>query len=174
MQRRTLIRVGVAAGLALAAGAGLVALVQPGRANGRLTAAGRDLFAAVARAVLDGLLPADAAARQAALDDHLKRLEQAIAGMPPSVQAEIDELTTLAASAPGRRALIGLGSPWSEASPAEIGQALNALRHSSIGLRQQVYQALRELTNAAFFADTGTWPMMGYAGQRPVPNLPAA
>jgi hypothetical protein len=56
----------------------------------------------------------------------------------------------------------------------QVEAALQALRHSSIALRQQVYQALRELTNAAFFADTGTWALMGYRGQRPVPNIPPA
>ncbi len=174
MQRRTLLRIGLAAGLTLTAGAGVVALIQPGRESGRLTPTGRALWAGVASGVLGSLLPADAAALKLALDAHLLRLEQAIAGMPPGVQAEIDELTTLAASAPGRRGLIGLASPWAEASPSEVEAALLALRHSKIGLRQQVYQALRELTNAAYFADTTTWGLMGYAGQRPVPNLPPA
>jgi hypothetical protein len=174
MQRRTLLKLGLASTVALGVGAGLVALVRPGREAGRLTAGGRALWGAVARGVLGPLLPADAAAARAALDAHLQRLEQAIAGMPPAVQAEIDELTTLAASAPGRRALIGLATPWPEAGAAEVEQALDALRRSSLGLRQQVYQALRELTNAAYFADTGTWALMGYAGQRPVPNLPQA
>jgi hypothetical protein len=174
MQRRTLLRVGVAAGLALTAGAGLVALLRPGRVDGRLTAEGRALFAAVARGTLAGLLPSEAAARQQALDAHLQRLEQAIAGMPPAVQAEVDELTTLAASAPGRMALIGLQRPWAEASAAEVEAALQALRHSAVGLRQQVYQALRELTNAAFFADPTSWSAMGYAGQRAISNRPAA
>lgn len=174
MQRRTLLRLGVATGLALSAGAGLVAWIRPGRVDGRLTPAGRAFYAAVAKAVLAGLLPTAPDALRAALDAHLLRLEQAIAGMPPAVQAEIDELTTLAASTPGRLALIGLTSPWAEAGADEVGAALNGLRHSSIALRQQVYQALRELTNAAYFADTATWPLMGYDGQRPVPNLPAA
>ncbi len=174
MQRRTLLRLGLVAGLTLAAGAGLVAVVQPGRQKGRLTPAGRALWAGVARGVLGSLLPAEAVAQQQALDAHLLRLEQAIAGMPPGVQAEIDELTTLAASAPGRVALIGLATPWADASAAEVQAALSALRQSSIGLREQVYQALRELTNAAFFADTSTWALLGYAGQRPVPNLPPA
>jgi hypothetical protein len=174
MQRRTWLRIGIAAGLALTAGAGLVSLVRPGRVGGRLTTEGREVYAAVARGVLGGLLPAEPAAQAAALNAQLQRLEQAIAGMPPGVQAEIDELTTLLATAAGRRALVGLSTPWADASADEVAQALNGLRHSSIGLRQQVYQALRELTNAAFFADTASWQLMGYTGQRPVPNLPTA
>ncbi len=174
MQRRTLLRIGVATGLVVATGAGLLSLVQPGRQAGRFTDAGREFHAAIARGVLGGLLPTDPAAQRAALDAHLMRLEQAVAGMPPSVQAEIDELTTLAASAAGRRALVGLSTPYADASAAEVEAALTGLRHSSLGLRQQVYQALRELTNAAFFADAASWSLMGYNGQRPVPNLPQA
>lgn len=174
MERRTLLKLGLAGGLALAAGAGLVAMVKPGRQAGRLTATGRAFYAAVARGVLGPLIPADPAAARPVLDAHLQRLEQAIAGMPPSVQAEIDELTTLASSAPGRLALIAMTEPWDEASTAQVEAALQALRHSSLALRQQVYQALRELTNAAFFADTATWALMGYRGQRPVPNVPPA
>ena len=30
--------------------------------------------------------------------------------------------------------------------------------------RQQVYHALRDLTNAAWFADAGTWGLLGYPG----------
>jgi hypothetical protein len=174
MQRRTLLKLGLVGGVAVAAGAGLVALVQPAREGTRLTAPARAFYAAVARGVLGGLLPAEPLAQAASLEGHLQRLEQAIAGMPPSVQQEIDELTTLAASAPGRLALIGLATPWDAASAEEVQSALQGLRHSGIALRQQVYQALRELTNAAFFADTATWALMGYAGQRPVPNLPPA
>lgn len=174
MQRRTLLKLGLAGGVALAAGAGVVALVQPAREGPRLTTSARAFYAAVARGVLGPLIPDEPVAQAALLDAHLLRLEQAIAGMPPSVQREIDELSTLAASAPGRLALIGLTTPWDRATAGEVQSALQALRHSRIALRQQVYQALRELTNAAFFADPATWALMGYEGQRPVPNIPPA
>jgi hypothetical protein len=174
MERRTLLKLGLAGGLVMAAGAGLVALVKPGRQAGRLTAPGRAFYAAVARGVLGPLVPVDPAAASPVLEAHLRRLEQTIASMPPGVQAEIDELTTLASSAPGRLALIGLTVPWDDASPAEVEAALQTLRRSSIALRQQVYQALRELTTAAFFADAATWTLLGYGGQRPVPNVPPA
>jgi hypothetical protein len=174
MQRRTLLRLGVVAGVSVTLGAGLVALVGPGRVDGLLTAPARELFAAVARGVLGPALPKDPAALDKALSAHLLRLEQAIAGMPPSVQAEIDELTTLLASAPGRIGLIGLRQGWAEVSGPEVEAALQQLRTSSLGLRQQVYQALRELTNAAYFAEPSTWASMGYGGQRPVPSQPQA
>lgn len=174
MQRRTVLRLGLAAGATVALGAALIATVSRGREGGRLTAPAREMFAAIARGVLGPLIPADAAAAELMLQGHLNRLDAAIQGMPPQVQAEIDELATIAASTPGRRWLIGLSAPWAEASAAQVEQALTELRGSSLALRQQVYQALRELTNAAFFADAGTWTLLGYAGQRPVPNAPPA
>jgi hypothetical protein len=174
MQRRTVLQLGLAASVTVALGAGLIATVTRGRENGRLTTPAREMFAAVARGVLGPLIPPESAAARVLLEAHLDRLDAAIQGMPPQVQAEIDELATIAASAPGRRWLIGLSTPWADATAQQVETALSGLRGSSLALRQQVYQALRELTNAAFFADTGTWALLGYAGQRPVPNLPPA
>lgn len=168
MQRRSLLKLGLAASVVMAtAGAGL-ALVQPGRSAGRFSAAGRALYASVAQGVLGPLLPAAEPLRAQALSAHLGRLEAAIAGMPQSVQAEVDELTTLLASAPGRLALVGLAVPWQQARPDEVEAALNGLRHSRIALRQQVYQALRELTQAAHFGHAEHWSALNYPGQQPV------
>ena len=63
---------------------------------------GREMFSAVARGVLADLLPAEPAARSRAIQAHLQRLDDTIAGLPPALQAEIDELVTLLASMPGR------------------------------------------------------------------------
>ena len=168
MKRRTLLVVGVGAGSLLALAGGTLALLRPGLQGGRLTPAGRALFAAVARGVLDGLLPADAAARERAIEAHLTRLDGTIAGMPPALQREIDELVTLLATAPTRLALTGLGVDWSGAGIDDVQAMLQRLRTSSLSLRQQVYHALRNLTNGACFADAGIWPAIGYPGPRPV------
>lgn len=168
MQRRRLIQVGVlTTGLLAAAGAGL-ALLRPGLQAGRLSPDARQAFAAIAAAVLDGLLPGEAAPRAAALQAHLDRLDTTLAGLPPALQAEIGELTTLLATAPTRLALTGLTSAWHTASAAEVQVMLQRLRTSSLSLRRQVYLALRDLTNAAYFADASTWAAIGYPGPRPV------
>lgn len=168
MRRRTLLKIGLAGGALLAvAGAGL-ALVQPARREGRLTESGRALFTALAPAVLAGLLPAEAAARQQAVQALLPRVEAAIEGMPPAMQAEVDELLTIAASGPGRWALVGLSSPWATAGSDEIQAALRGMRDSSLALRQQAYHGLRDLTNGSYFAGEATWAVLGYPGPRPV------
>jgi hypothetical protein len=168
MQRRTLLKVGIGAGVVLALAGGALALLQPARRDGRFSDGARALIAAVARAVLAELVPSGAA-EAAALAGLVKRLEETVAGMPPAMQAEIDELFTIASSAPGRIGLIGLGAPWHEASPQQVAQALQGLRLSGLALRQQAFHALRDLTNAAWFADPATWAALGYPGQRAVP-----
>jgi hypothetical protein len=42
------------------------------------------------------------------------------------------------------------------------------MRTSTLVLRQQAYHALRDLTNAAFYADAAAWAPMGYPGPREV------
>lgn len=160
--------VGAGAGTLLALAGGTLALLRPGLKDGRLSAGGREMFAAVAQGVLADLLPSDPAARARAVQAHLQRLDDTIGGLPPALQAEIDELVTLLASAPGRLALTGLRPDWPQASDAELRAMLQGLRVSSLNLRQQLYHALRNLTNAAYFADASTWQAIGYPGPKPL------
>ena len=169
MQRRTLLALGVASGTLLAAvGAGL-SLIRPGLEHGRLTQPGRDVLAAIAGAVLEDALPKDEPAKQLALQAHLGRVDGTIEGLPPHLQAELGELLTVLASAPGRRLLAGLASEWPTASIAELQQALRDMRYSALALRQQVYHALRDLTHAAYFSHADAWAYLGYPGQLSVP-----
>jgi hypothetical protein len=166
MKRRTLLTVGIAGGALLALAGGMLATLQPARLDGKLTVRGRELFAAVSRTVLAGVLPT--AVQSPVLSAHLDRIESTLAGLSPALQAEVDEMLTILASTPGRMALAGLSSPWDTATPVELTQAMQGLRESRLDLRQQVYRALRDLTNAAYFADPSTWPLLGYPGPRAV------
>ncbi len=168
MKRRTLLKVGIITGAVLALAGGSLALIQPARRDGMLTERGRAVFAALAPAVLDSLLPQDGANRQAAIQALLGRVEATIAGMPPAMQAEVDELITLIGSAGGRLALVGLRRDWAEASAREVTAALQGLLESSLALRQQVFHALRDLTISAYMSDAAAWVTIGYPGQRPV------
>ncbi len=168
MRRRTLLSVGLATGTVLALVGGSLALVAPARRDGRLGATSRAIFAALAPAVLGTMLPADAAARTRAVAAQVGRVEASIAGLSPALQHEVDELLTVIGSAPGRVLVAGLHAPWTDASAAEVQAALAAMRDSSLTLRQQAYHALRDLTNASYFAEPATWAQIGYPGQRPV------
>jgi hypothetical protein len=164
--RRTLLKLGAASAAVLAfAGGGLALLWQRGlQPDGRLTPAGRAVFAALARAILDGSLPASGAQRDAAIAAQVDRVATAITALPPAVRGELADLLGLLANAPGRLAFAGLRGDWPDASVAELQAMLAAWRGSSLALRQQAYLALRELTNAAYFADPSAWPALGYPG----------
>jgi len=126
--------------------------------------AARDIFTSVARAVLEGNLPEAPAAMQQALAAHLQRVETAIAGLPPATRNELSDLLALLGTAPGRLALTGLAVAWRDTPTRQVQAALQTMRRSSSRTRQQVYQALRELTVAAYFSDASTWPDLGYPG----------
>lgn len=165
MRRRTLLQLGIGGAITLAVVGGGIALVEPGLGpDGRLRPGARAVMGGVARAVLDGVLPAGPAALHAALQVHLQRLDETLAAFPLSTRTELSQLFALLATPPGRLGLAGLGTPWPEASVADIQQALEALRCSSLSLRQQAYHALRDLTNAAWFADPSSWRSLGYDG----------
>lgn len=164
MQRRTLLKLGIGAAAVLAVAGGGIALMRPGVVDGHLSNETLPVLHAVARAVLDGSLPADAAAREKALHAHLKRLDDVIAGLPAAVQGELSQLFALLATAPGRIGLAGLMTPWPDATVADLSAALQDMRLSKIALRAQAYHALRDLTNAAYFADPATWTLLGYPG----------
>jgi hypothetical protein len=168
MQRRTLLKLSFGAAAVLAVAGGGLSLMRPGLVDGHMTAAARSVFHAVARAVLDGTLPTEPAQREAALAGHLKRLDDTLAGFPATTQAELSQLLALLASPPGRVGLAGLHADWPEASVSELQQSLQAMRTSTLLLREQAYHALRDLTNAAYYADPSAWSAMGYAGPRDI------
>lgn len=164
MRRRTLLQAGAAsAALLAAAGLGLT-FMSPAWQASKLGADGRAIFEAIARAVLDGSLPTDPSDRHTAVQSHLARVEDTIQGFPQPVQEELNLLLNILASTAGRLGLAGLASPWQQADVSVVQEMLQKLRTSSLDLRQQTYQALRDITYAAYFADRSTWHALGYAG----------
>ena len=164
MKRRGWLKLGIASAALLAAGGGVMALLEPGLREARLTSAGRAVFSGVGRAMLDGSLPTDSAARQAALTGMLERVDALILGLPAHAQDELSQLLALLASGAGRRTLAGLSGDWETASIAEIQEALQSMRVSGLSLRQQAYQALHDISGSAYFSDASTWSLLGYPG----------
>jgi hypothetical protein len=164
MERRSLLTLGAISAAALALGGGALALLKPGLHEARLSNAGREVFAGVSRALLDGSLPSGAQELSSALDALLGRIDAVVAALAPHAQSELSQLLALLASSGGRRALAGLGEPWQSASIPDIERALQAMRVSGIGLRQQAYQALHDIVGGAYFSDAQTWSMLGYPG----------
>jgi hypothetical protein len=163
MNRRTWLKLGLASAAALTVAGGAAVWIEPGWYTGRLSEPAREVFAALARGVLDGSLP-PAAAQQKTLDDLLNRLEIAIANLPPHAQRELSQLLALLATRAGRAGLTGLSVVWPQASVADVQTALQNMRSSPISLKQQAYHALRDLISAAYFSAPQTWAALGYAG----------
>ena len=164
MQRRTLLKLGATSAALLAIVGGTAALIQPGLERGALTAAGRDVFRAIGRGVLDKTLPENPAANQAALTALLDRIDVLISALPPHAQAELSQLLSILATGTGRRALAGLATPWPEASAIQLQAALQDMRLSSLAVRQQAYAALHDITAGAYFSEPATWSLLGYPG----------
>jgi len=165
MQRRTLLKLGLTSAAVLLVAGGAANWLQPGlQADATLSPAGRSVFSAIGRGVLDKSLPQEEGARQIALDGLLNRVDTLVQALPPYAQAELSQLLSVLASAPGRLALAGLSQPWPVASIADLQQALQGMRLSTLALRQQAYGALHDIATGAYFADAATWPLLGYPG----------
>ena len=133
-----------------------------------MSAAGRTVFRGVAHAVLDGSLPLDANERNNLLDAHILHVEATVLSFSQATQAELSQLLALLAYSPGRRAIAGLRNDWPASSVGEIQMSLQDMRTSKLELRQQAYHALRDLTNAAFYAQPEAWSATGYPGPRDI------
>lgn len=167
-QRRRVLQLGLAASVILAAAGSALTLLQPGLVRGRLTPASAGILHAIGRAVLDQSLPDGATERESALTAHVRRVDDAIAGLPAATRAELSRLLRLLDTAGGRLALTGLGTPWHDAKTDELQRALQSMRTSAFAARQQIYHALRDLTNAAYYSDDSTWSRIGYPGPQRV------
>jgi hypothetical protein len=157
MRRRQLLKMGFFGGLVMAGGAVLVKGVS------RDSPGPKAMWLAVARSVLKDAWP-EGRAGEVALEAHWHRLEATLAGLSPATQAEVLELTRILASPLGRWALMGMSQTWEKASVQEVNAGLESLRRSRLLTKQQIFRALRDLTNAAFFADESSWGVLAYPG----------
>ena len=168
LRRRSLLKLGIASAVVLAVAGGAIALLQPGLHNGKLSESSRLIFSRAGQAILAGTLPSDAGPNQIAINSLLDRIDTFVSGMPEHVQAELSQLLGLMATAAGRRGLVGLSPSWEDASVADITTALQALRVSSVSLRNQTYQALHDIVSASYFSGQESWVVLGYPGPRAV------
>jgi hypothetical protein len=91
-----------------------------------------------------------------------------IAILPNHAAAELSQLLSLMASAAGRRWLVGLSTPWEEATPQEVFTALQSMRDSGAALRIQAMQGLHDIVCVPYFCGEESWALMGYPGPRAV------
>jgi hypothetical protein len=163
--RRGFLKKTAFAALVLAAGGGIYrATHTPAPARFVLTGEAAAALHAIIPAILAGVLPADGAARAAAIAATTARVHQTILGLPLATQQEVQDLFGLLALAPARRFLAGVPHQWSAATVPEVSAFLQSWRLHRIGMLQSAYAALHDLVFGAWYADPATWPAIGYPG----------
>lgn len=164
ISRRTLLKAGVAGGAALLLARWLyTSTTGPQSAPtrpGALDVPARSVVAAIAPVMLAGALPAN----EKLLQEVVAGVEQAIAGLPPAVRKEVDQLFALLSFAPTRALIAGVWSPWPQASPTSIRAFLDHWRDSRLALLRSAYGALHQLVFGAWYGNSHAWPTIGYAG----------
>jgi hypothetical protein len=163
LSRRRLIFTG-AAGVAVLVAARWLQPSRPERATAGLTTDAADVVRAIAAAMLDGALPEDAADRRAALDDTVDAVGTAIAGLPPLAREELATLFALLGFAPLRIAFAKVDVAWRDADVTTTNAFLVRLQTSRWSVKRIAYDALHQLTFAAWYANPRTWPSIGYPG----------
>lgn len=165
ISRRTLLKAGIAGGAALLLARWLytsTTATQPTPTpSGALDASARAVVAAIAPVMLAGALPPT---DPVLLQEVIAGVEQTIAGLPPAVRNEVDQLFALLSFAPTRALIAGVWSPWPQASTASIRAFLDRWRDSRLALLRSAYGALHQLVFAAWYGNSNAWPAIGYAG----------
>lgn len=168
LQRRSFLKLGIASAVVLAVAGGAVALLQPGLVDRKLSPSARLVMDRIAQGMLMGTLPTEGGARKKALAGILERADALIAALPNHAVAELDQLLSLIATAPGRRLLIGLATPWEATQPQQTADALLTMRDSGLALRIQAMQGLHDIVCIPYFCGDEAAAFMGYPGPRAV------
>lgn len=124
----------------------------------------RAIVAAIAPVLLDGALPRDRAARADAVQDVLRGLDVAVAGLPLELRAQVNQLFGLLGFPLTRRFVSGVRDAWPDAKPDEIAHFLTAWRYSRVARLRAAYDALHQLIMAAWYGNERAWTAIGYAG----------
>lgn len=164
--RRRFLFIGVAGAAVLVAARMLppvAALGDPGQAAA-LSPEGADIMRALIPARLDGALPADAGERRATVDETVTAVATAIEGLPPVARDELSTLFALLAFAPVRIFVAGIAGAWRDASVVDANGFLVRLQKSRWSVKRMAYDALHQLTFAAWYANPRSWPAIGYPG----------
>jgi len=119
----------------------------------------RAIVAAVAPVMLAGALagPGD-------VELVVRGLDRAVCGLPLAVRSELRYLFGLLRFAPARMLVAGVWAPWSRADRAQVERFLSAWRNSGIAQLRSAYDALHQLTFAAWYGGERAWPAIGYPG----------
>ncbi|MDL2358096.1 MAG: hypothetical protein QFF03_22835 [Pseudomonadota bacterium] len=163
--RRSFLKIGALAALALAAGGGWYRATHPATPQRFvLDGEARAAIDAIVPAMLAGALPPAGPARGAAVAQATERVHLAILGLPLATQKEIHDLFGLLALGPARRLLAGVPDGWAGARTEQVAAFLQDWRLHRFAMLQVAYHALHDLVLGAWYADPSAWAAIGYPG----------
>ncbi len=156
LTRRALLKTG-------AAGVALLTLADCARRVTTIDATERAIVVKIADVMLDGAVPSDVSARAHALEIAADGFTTAVAGLPPHLQQDVQQLFSLLTFAPTRRIVAGL-PPWSAATRGDVHGFLSRWRFSGFALLRSGYDALHQLVMAGWYGNDVAWTRIGYPG----------
>lgn len=164
--RRSFLKIGVIGALTLAAGGAIYRVAHPPAQPGTFVLDGdaRAVLAAVIPSMLGPAVPLAPAARAAAVEGVMHRVDGAIHGLPLATQKEVQDLFGLLALGPARRFLAGVPDSWQQATPQQVDAFLQSWRTHRIGMLQTAYQAMHDLILGSWYSDPVHWAAIGYPG----------
>jgi len=164
MQRRSFLQTGLLGAIALATGGAVYRQLNPPPLERyAFDDKARAIVAALVPAIVGLALPAEDAARRAALAGAVDRVAGAIGGLPLATQKEVADLFALLSLAPASRLLAGIGD-WSSATPQQLTEFLQRWRTHRFEMLQTAYHALHDLVLGAWYADPSSWAAAGFPG----------
>jgi hypothetical protein len=125
---------------------------------------GEEIIRACAPAVLGPLLPAEHAARDAALDAGMASLDEYLAHLSLPLQKEARFLLGVLALLPVRVLLLGTWSRWSAIVPERIEAFLGRARDSRFLVLRRTHAFLQSMVVIAWFDLPAAWNEVGYPG----------
>jgi len=165
LRRREFLQVGLAGAAMLAAVRFLDRSEAAPATNYRfLDATAIVTVAALVPVVLEGALPEEPERRARAIREIVEAFDRAVSGMSPGVQREVDQLFGILRFPPSRIALTGLWAPLEECTREEIAGFLTRWRTSRFEIQRAAYQALTQITQAAWYGNSESWAAVGYPG----------
>ena len=131
---------------------------------------------AVLAAVAARIVPGDGAEAgwpSAEAVDCAGKIDALLATVHPDVGGDFRRLLRLFESSFLGTFIAGSPRPFTRAAPADQDARIEAWRRSRLTVLRSGYQALRRLTQAAYYSSPEVFARIGYAGPPVVPQVPA-
>lgn len=164
--RRRLLKFGLAGAVVLAAVPFIVGREAKPRAAGfaHLREPDVELWRAIIPAMLAGVLPADAAAREPLVAEILHRIDAGLELLRPSLRQATFEMLDFVELAPPRGLSGGFWGAWREASVADASTVLESWSTSRLQLLRACYRSLHDFVMGSWYGMPQSWAAVGYPG----------